>query len=108
MTGEELKFRIFDDDVSIYSEGTIEFPVTDGTATGSAYLPFSAMTGTVLPTNVNAIQLWFGEDSPSIDAQIDIIGAMGPVTHDFELVPEPSACVLALIALSSLMVCRRR
>ena len=105
---EELRIRLYDDDPGIYSEGIIQFPVTDGTAKGSAFLAFSDITGPVSPSKVNAIQIWFGEDSPSIDAQIDVIGAMGPVQQNFEIVPEPNSFVIMLIGLTAWLALRRR
>ena len=106
--GEELSVRLYDDDPGIYSEGIIQFPVTDGPAKGSAFLAFSDITGPVSPSKVNAIQIWFGEDSPSIDAQIDVIGAMGPVQQNFEIVPDPISFVIALIGFTAWLTLRRR
>jgi hypothetical protein len=105
---ETVRIRIFDQSNSEYSEAAIAIPVTDGTATAMAYLPFSDFVGSVSPNKVNAIQLILGEGAKSIDAQVDLIGAIAPVRQDFVVVPEPSAFAIILLGIISLLfVCRR-
>ena len=107
-TGDQLRLRIFGNDASVYSEGVLTIPTTDGTASGTAYMPFSSMIGSVSPTSVNAIQLIMGDGARSVDAQFDQIGAIGPKTQNFELVPEPTAFVLGLSALLGVFGWRRQ
>ncbi len=99
---EHLRVRIFDESATEYSEALVPFPVTDGTASAAAFLPFSDFVGPVAPTKVNAIQMIIGEGAKSIDAQFDIIGAIGPVVQDFVVVPEPATSALSLLAALSL------
>lgn len=106
--GDAMRLRIFDEDSSVYSEAAVPFPVTDGTAMVSVYVPFTDLVGVVSPEKVNAIQLIFGDDTPSVDAQIDMIGTVGSVEHDFVVVPEPSGLVLSLLGLMALVARRRR
>ena len=106
--GDQLHFRIFGDDASVYSEGIVTIPITDGTASGTAYLPFSSLVGPVTPDSVNAIQLIMGDGAKSVDAQFDQIGALGPKTQNFELIPEPASLTLALSALLGLLGLRRK
>lgn len=105
--GETAKIRIFKDDPSVYSEGSVLIPVTDGTAEADAFVAFSDFVGPVSPTDVNAIQLIVGGMRKSIDAQIGQIGTLGPVVQDF-LVPEPSSALLALLGLGAVLATRRR
>jgi hypothetical protein len=96
---DQMEFRIFTDSATEYSEAQMSFPVTDGSASAFAYLPFSEFTGSATLDRVNAIQLWLGEGAKSVDAQIDYIGTLGPVVQDFAVVPEPAAVTLALFSL---------
>jgi large repetitive protein len=106
---ERLWIRLFDDSTSEYSEASTLLPVTDGTASGFAYLPFADFVGPVSPSRVNAIQMILGMGAKSVDAQLDLLGAIGPVVQDFAVVPEPSSLVTALVgALSALGLCRRK
>jgi hypothetical protein len=106
--GEKLKLRLFGDDASIFSEGIVTIPVTDGTASGTAYLPFSDLVGPVSPSQVNAIQLIVGQGAKSVDSQFDRIGAVGPIVQNFEVVPEPSSLLLTLAGLAGVLKMRRR
>jgi hypothetical protein len=107
-TGESLHFRFFRDSTTEYSEGSVEIPVTGGTATGTAFLPFEGFVGPVTPDDVNAIQMFLGEGSKSIDAQVAWIGTAAPTIHDFVVVPEPTAAGLTMLALLLLGGFRRR
>ncbi len=106
--GDTARIRIFDDSDSDYSEGSVVIPVTDGTSSGTVFLPFSEFVGSVSPTRVNAIQLILGEQARSVDAQIDYLGAAGPLTQNFEVVPEPGSVVLGLLGLCGLWGLSRR
>ncbi len=105
---EQLRFRIFRDSTTEYSEASVEFHATGGGATTTKFLPFEEFTGPVTPDDVNAIQMLLGDGSKSIDAQIDWIGAGGPTTHDFVIVPEPVATGLLWLGLLVIGVLRRQ
>ncbi len=96
---DKLKMRIFTDSATEYAEAMMSWPVTDGSASSFAYLPFSEFSGAATLDRVNAIQLWLGEGAKSVDAQIDYIGTLGPVVQDFAVVPEPAGVALVLFGL---------
>ncbi len=95
-----LTLRLFAGDATTYSEANVPIPVTGGKPTGFAYVPFSSFSGDVDPTHIDALQMILEADAPSVDAQIDLIGAIGPQVHDFavSLVPEPAAGLLMSLA----------
>jgi hypothetical protein len=106
--GESIDLRIFDDDPTVFSKASVLFPITDGTASASAFVSFDDFVGPVSPTRVNAIQLVVGQGAKSIDAQLDFMGTLGPVNQDFAIIPEPGTFVLAMIGLLGLLAARRR
>jgi hypothetical protein len=106
--GERLRFRLYGDTATEFSEASLEIPVTGGMATATAFLPFDEFAGSVGADQVNAIQMFLGEGTKSVDAQIDWIGTAGPTTYDFAVVPEPSSVGLTLLALLLMGICRRR
>jgi hypothetical protein len=75
-------------------------------------VPFNSFTGPVDATHVDAIQVILDSAAPSIDAQLGMIGAFGPVIHDITnivtSVPEPSFWALISIALALLLCLHRR
>ena len=105
--GDDLIMRIFSgDEVSV---ATIPLPVTNGTATVRHLVPFSSFVGDADLTNVEAIQLQLGGDSPSIDAQLGPIGTTGPAIANFSVVtPEPSAFLMFLFTAVWVVGSRRR
>lgn len=105
--GEELTLRLFKDSVDEFSEASALIPVTDGTASAFAFLPFDSFVGSVGADDVNAIQLLVGEASKSVDAQVESIVSAGPTSQDFVVVPEPAAGLTALIGLIGLLGFRR-
>jgi hypothetical protein len=108
-SGETAKLRIFQGDAASFSEAILAIPVTDGTASKSVVVPFTSFIGSVSPDQVDAIQLILGgTTTKSIDAQFDFIGTVGPRTHDFAVVPEPSSVALALCGCAAFLLRRRR
>ena len=83
--GDFVTVEIYQGNSSNVSTASAPVPVTDGTATGFAFIPFTDFSGPVSPTNVDAIQLRVGNPSlPSVDTQIANIGVIGPKVNDFE------------------------
>jgi uncharacterized repeat protein (TIGR01451 family) len=78
----DVVIRLYQGNSATFSEASAPIPVTDGSAQGYLFIPFSSFTGTVLPTDVDAIQLII-ETNPSADGEIASIGAVGPKTADF-------------------------
>ncbi|MCP4190626.1 MAG: hypothetical protein GY768_08350 [Planctomycetaceae bacterium] len=95
--GEKLVIRLFKDSADEYSEASALIPITDGTATASAFIPYNSFVGSVDPTDINAIQMWMGEASKSIDAQIESVVSVGPTSQNFAVVPEPAALLIFLL-----------
>jgi len=91
------------------SEAELAFPVVpDVEPTVVQFVPYTEFVGDADMTNVSAFQMIINAESPSIDAQIDVVGLSGPNTSDFEILPEPSSMVLTLVAGLSLLGLRRR
>jgi hypothetical protein len=109
-SAEHVRIRIFKDDPNTYSELSVPIPVTDGTATTWTYAPFSDFVGSVLPDDVNAIQMLLGEGAKSVDAQLDTFATLGPANFDFrtQVVPEPSGIVLLMLGVWGCWSWRRR
>ena len=98
--GDTFSLRLYQGSTTNFSQVVLPIPVTDGTATGSVFVPFSAFNGPVTAANVDAIQLDLGGQSPSIDMQLDFIGIVGPQVKDVPLtraVPEPTTLKLMLV-----------
>ena len=106
--GDQLQIRIFDDSLTDYSEGSLVIPTTDGAASAYAFLPFADLTGPVSPDRVNAVQMWMGNGTKSVDAQVGFIGTAGPLVQNFEVVPEPAGIVAVLIGFLSMVCALRR
>jgi hypothetical protein len=106
--GEMVRIRIFDQSQTEYSEAQLHLPATDGSASEAVYVPFSEFQGNVSPSRVNAIQLLLGNGAMSIDAQIDVVGTIGPQVHNFLAVPEPGSLGLGLLASFGLLLGARR
>jgi uncharacterized repeat protein (TIGR01451 family) len=82
--GDVLTFAIYQDNAENVSSASTPIPVTDGTASQYLFVPFSAFSGPVSPTNVDAIQMTLGmENVPSADGQISLVGVVGPKIFDF-------------------------
>ena len=81
--GEQITILLYQGNSSNVSTATAAIPVTDGTATGFLFVPFSSFVGPVSPSNVDAIQLQVGNGVASADGQIDVIGVVGPKVHNF-------------------------
>ncbi len=92
-SGEQVTILLYQGDASNVSSASATIPVTDGTATGFVFLPFSSFSGPVSASNVDAIQLLVGDGVSSADGQIDVIGIVGPKVHDFA---NPSVADLAI------------
>ena len=96
--GEQLTMRVFSGNE--VSTATIDWPVTNGTATVIQIVPYDAFSGDADFSKVDAIQLSLGGTNPSIDAQIGPIGTIGPVVNDIPVnIPEPSTILMSLLAL---------
>lgn len=86
--GDIVTIEIYQGDASNVSTASAPVPVTDGTATGFAFIPFTDFTGPVDPSNVDAIQLRVGNPTlPSVDTQIGNIGVIGAKVFDIENEP---------------------
>ncbi|MDG2382714.1 MAG: hypothetical protein P8N76_13675 [Pirellulaceae bacterium] len=97
--GEKLVIRLFKDSADEYSEASALIPITDGTATASAFIPYNSFVGSVEPTDINAIQMLVGEGSKSIDAQIESVVSAGPTSQNFVVVPEPASLLILILGL---------
>ncbi len=77
-----MNISIFEGNASNVSTASAPIPVTDGTASGFLFIPFTDFTGPVNPNNVDAIQLSLNAVSTgaSADGQVDVIGVVGPKT----------------------------
>lgn len=110
--GDRAIFRIFEGGTDEYSEASIEFPITDGTATAFGLVSLDDFAGNVDPSRIDALQLIIGDGNKSIDAQIDYVGVVNAnANHDFRVnvVPEPSSLLLVLVGLGLIAVgCYRR
>lgn len=99
--GDTFKLRLYQGSSDRYSEALAAVPLTNGTATTSIVIPFSAFVGPVTASDVDAIQLELGGQQPSIDMQLDYIGVIGPIISNMgvlsEVIPEPSALKLMAI-----------
>lgn len=101
--------------LNIYSNGgvstaVVEIPTTNGTATATTVVPFSDFIGEGDLTEVDAIQMVLGGQSPSIDMQLGPIELVRSAVTDFSVasVPEPSAAMLGVTGVVSLAFRRRR
>ncbi|MEZ6115191.1 MAG: SdrD B-like domain-containing protein [Pirellulaceae bacterium] len=81
--GETVTVSLFQGGFGNVSTASGAIPVTDGTASGYLFIPFSDFVGPVTPDNVDAIQLEIGSGISSADGQIDVIGVIGPKQADF-------------------------
>lgn len=107
--GERLSVRFYKGGPDNFSEASIPFPVTDGTAGGeSVFIGFDEFVGSVDASAVDAIQLMMGDFMSAIDGSVSLIGTSGPAEHNFAVaVPEPVTAIgLGIGAL--FVVCRRR
>ena len=98
--GDTFSLRLYQGSTTNFSQVVRPIPVTDGTATGTVVVPFSAFSGPVTAADVDAIQLDLGGQSPSIDMQLGFIGIIGPHVKDVPLtraVPEPATLRLMLV-----------
>jgi len=91
--GEEMTLRLYQGSAANFSSVSVPIPVTDGTAADFLLIPFSSFTGDVNPSNVDAIQLFFGSGTASIDGQVDVVGAIGPKVQNFANVPEADLAI---------------
>ena len=82
--GRTIEILLYEGSSGNFSKATAAIPVTDGTATGFLYVPFSDFTGPVQPNDVDAIQLVINAtgEGTSADGQVDVIGVVGPKTFD--------------------------
>lgn len=94
-TGDTFAMRFYEGSKGNFSEAIVSVPTTtNGTATSSVIVPFSAFEGPVSADKVDAIQLLLGGQQTSIDMQLDYIGVIGPHLRNMSvsaIVPEPSA-----------------
>ncbi len=81
--------RIYQGSDTNTSELSIAIPVTSGgQATSYQFLPFSSFTGSVSPTDVDAIELFLDANtSGANDIEVGLIGANGPKTFDISNTP---------------------
>ena len=87
-SGNFLTLRIYQGDASNFSSANATIPITDGTAAGFVFIPFSDFSGPVSADNVDAIQMFVGQEGvPSADGQIDTIGVLGPKVANFANAP---------------------
>ena len=79
-----MTIRLYQGSSASFSEVTTPIPTTDGTATEYLFVPFTDFTGSVSPTNVDAIELIVdGSSSPSFDGELLFLGALAPKTANF-------------------------
>jgi len=81
--GDTITITLYQGSADNSSSASASIPLTDGTATGYLFMPFSSFTGPVSADNVDAIQANIGGNMASADAQVDFIGATGPDVVNF-------------------------
>ncbi|MCA9168387.1 MAG: DUF11 domain-containing protein, partial [Planctomycetales bacterium] len=88
-TGATATVRLYQGSDVNFSQATLTIPVTTGgAATSYEFIPFSDFLGTVSAANVDAIQLILDANaSGANDIEVGLIGANGPKTADFAVVP---------------------
>lgn len=80
--GQTINIALYQGNSGNVSTASAPIPVTDGTASGFLFIPFTDFTGPVSPNNVDAIQMSLNAVSTgaSADGQVDVIGVVGPKT----------------------------
>ena len=81
--GDTITITLYQGSADNSSSASASIPLTDGTATGYLFMPFSSFTGPVSADNVDAIQANIGGNMASADAQVDFIGVTGPDVVNF-------------------------
>lgn len=90
------------------STAIVEFPVIKSVVPSHVeFVAFEDFVGDADVTDVSAFQLIIDSMSPSLDAQIDVVGLSGPKTVDFAVIPEPTAGLLLVAGITMLLGCRR-
>ena len=101
--GDRAIFRIFEGGSDNFSEASIDFPITDGTATAFGFVSLDDFAGSVDPSRIDALQMILGDGNKSIDAQIDYVGVVDAnANHDFRVnvVPEPNSLLLVIVGIA--------
>jgi len=94
--GQEVDLVIHSTDGGV-STAAVEFPVIRSVVPSHVeFVAFDDFVGDADVTSVSAFQLIIDSTSPSLDAQIDVVGLSGPKTVDFAVIPEPTAGLLLL------------
>ena len=81
--GDTITITLYQGSADNSSSASASIPLTDGTASGYLFMPFSSFTGPVTADNVDAIQANIGGNMASADAQVDYIGVTGPDIVNF-------------------------